>query len=235
MWHALRVVEEIVYGQAELYGGISSVVYTGLTFLGGLAVWWVLTWIAEYLLLGAERATLWIWVSFDKGKTHVWGRRQRTALSNFLHVLLHGIFFGGVLLIFWIACASSGFNPWTTSAATLGMGIFLTYVFMTPLGLFGSGLVVLATGLIAPGQYWEFPGYSHYDGRIIAIWTLQVELERWDVESASAEIVMVPINMFLSGMCKRPMNRELNAVRVTRTDNPYLSIRGVGSNKTKTV
>lgn len=221
MWAAVRAVEEIVYGQQELWGGITSVIWTGLVFLGGLGLWWLVSWILEYMLLGAERATLWIWVSFDKGKSHVWGRRQRTVLSNFLHVLLHGIFFGGVLLIFWIACASSGFNPWTTGAATLGMGIFLTYVFITPLGLFGSGLAVLASGIIAPGQYWEFNGYPGYDGRIISIWTLQVELERFDVESQAAEIVVVPINMFLSSMAKRNMHRELNAVRVTRTDNPY--------------
>jgi hypothetical protein len=109
------------------------------------------------------------------------------------------------------------------------MGIFLTYVFMTPLGLFGSGLAVLTTGMIAPGQYWEFNGYPGYDGRIIAIWTLQVELERLepaDLERGvreSAELVMVPINMFLSGMAKRNMYKELNARRVTRSDNPHMT------------
>lgn len=220
MWHPLRSLE-IVYGQQELWVGVTSVIYTSLVFLGGLALWWLFFWLLEYLVLGAERSTIWIFVHDQRNKRRVWAQRDRTARSNVTHIMLQGLFFGGVLLIFWIACASSGFNPWTTQAATLGMGIFLTYVFITPLGLFGSGLAVLASGLIERGQYWEFPGYAGYEGRIIAIWTLQVEMERWDEETQSGQIIMVPINMFLSGICKQNTYKQYNVPRVTRTENPH--------------
>src|SRR6185295_6837479 len=220
MWHPLRSLE-IVYGQQELWGGVTSVIYTALVFLGGLGLWWLFFWVLEYLVLGAERSTIWIRVYDAREGRSVWARRDRTGRSNATHIVLQGLFFGGLLLIFWIACASSGFNPWTTQAATLGMGIFLTYVFITPLGLFGAGLAVLASGLIERGQYWEFPGYAGYEGRIIAIWTLQVELERWDDESQSGQIIMVPISMFLSGIGKQNTFKQYNVRRVTRTDNPH--------------
>lgn len=217
MWGPLRTVVEVVYGPAELYSGITSVAYTGLVFLGGLAVWWLLAWLLEYTVLGAERATLWVYAGWGKGHFD-WTRRPRTFGASFRHLAVQAVFFAGALLIFWIACASSGFNPWTTGAAALGISIFITYVFMTPLGQFGSGMSVLATGVIARGQYWEFAGMPGYDGRIIAIYTLQVELERWDEEAQTAYTILVPIGTFLTQPCRRNYNREINAKRVTRTD-----------------
>jgi hypothetical protein len=218
MWNVARLVVEEVYGQAQLYGGIYSVLWTGLAFGGGLAVWWAFSWFLEYLLLGAERATIWVLISLGgKDGKYAWSRRPRAFGSSLRHLVLQIIFLVGVVLIFWIACGSSGFNPWTTGAATLGMSIFLTYVFITPLGLLGSSLALMSSGMLAPDQYWEFPGYPGYDGRIIGIYTLQVEMERWDIESLSTELVTVPIGMFLSGMCKRNMNKERNTRRYTAT------------------
>jgi len=232
MWHGARVFVEEVYGQAQMYGGIYSVLWTGLAFAGGLAAWWAFTWFLEYLLLGAERATLYILIKVNRDKLdnrYAWGTRPRTFGSSMRHLLLQLVFLVGVVLIFWIACGSSGFNPWTTGAATLGLSVFITYVFVVPMGLLGSSMALGFEGRLARDQYWEFAGYPGYDGRIIAIYSLQVELERWDVESQSTEIVSVPIGSFLSGFCKRNMNKERNEQRYTavQVKNPSKSVRVV--------
>jgi hypothetical protein len=74
--------------------------------------------------------------------------------------------------------------------------------------------------MLAPGQHWEFEGGAGYDGRIIGIYSLQVELARWDEESHSTELVTVPISVFLSSKCKRNMNKERNASRYAMANPP---------------
>jgi small-conductance mechanosensitive channel len=166
--------------------------------VGGTGLWIVLTTLLERLVLRRERRSR--VYAVGKGRYAPAGTQPGT---NLLHLMLQLVFFGGIGIIIWIACASAGFNPWTTAAASLGISVLFTYAFATPLGLLGSGMAVLLTNTIGVGEYWEFVGQPGLEGWIMSIYGLEVELLAPD-----GSLLSVPISTFLSAPRRRNLIKE---------------------------
>lgn len=213
----LRVALEVVYSTQDIWQGLPYVLITLAVFVGGLILWCGLFWLLEYGLLRRERrGRVWLVHRDDGGRGSEYRERPQRTCSNMTHLTLQSLFFGGIAVIIWISCATAGFNPWTTAAASLAISVVATYTFASTLGQLGSGFTVLATNTVAVDQYWEFLGMPGYDGRIVAIYAMEVEMERFDEQTKCAEIISVPINTFLSTPRKRNLHKEFHARSVSR-------------------
>jgi len=212
----LRAVIEVAYSVRDVFQGLPYALIAMGVFVGGLFLWNILFMILERIALRKERGTAWI---LEKKATtegdHIfskWMKRPSWSWSSLWHFLLQTLFFGGIVMIIWLAGASAGFNPWTTAAASLGMTLAGTYIFATPLSLLGSGYFLIMSNSIAVGQYWEFLGMPGWDGRIHAIYYMEVEMERYDEEKGRGELMSIPISQFLSTPRKRIWEKEKNAL-----------------------
>jgi small-conductance mechanosensitive channel len=214
----LRTTVEVVYGLGDAFVGIEYALIMAGMLTGGFIAWYMLMWLFEYLLLYRERQTPLI-LAHKTRESKIWMRRPWRSCGSIKHLVVQTVFFAGLVIIVWIAAASAGFNPWTSAAASLGLSIVGTYVFATPLGLLGAGYFVHLTNAISVGEYYEFYGMGPaWEGRIVAIYSMWVEMARYDPDSGGSEVIYIPISTFLSTPRKRNWIKELEAKPVCRTD-----------------
>jgi hypothetical protein len=210
MFQTLRTAYEIVYSTQDVWVGLPYVCITAGIFTGGSIGWYGIIWVLRWCLVYREYGSQWVLSSNKGGK--FWEPRPSRTIGSIIHLSIQTLFFSGLVFIIWIACAAAGFNPWTTATASLSMSIIFTYVFATPLSLIGSGYDVLFMNAISIGEHVQFHGMGPgWDGTIIGIYSQYVELQRWDEDTMSGEIIKIPISQFLSQPSKRNWRREYEA------------------------
>ena len=203
----LRAVVEVVYSLQDVWSGLPYVCIAAGIFTGGTVLWYLFIWVLEYLFLGRERHTQWVLTQKDAQNKYFVPRPGRSC-GSITHLILQTLFFSGLVFILWIASAMAGFNPWTAAAVSLGLSVFITYTFATPLGLIGTGWALNVTNGINVGDYCEFFGMPGWDGRIARIYNMHVIIERYDEATKSGEEVYMPISHFLSTPRKRNWHKE---------------------------
>ena len=207
----LRIPVEVVYTLGTAFDGIVYAVYTALILGFGIALWWLLWWgIRSSIDRCRQRHVEWV-LKERKGNHKDWMKRPVRTCGNVARLLFLTLFYGGLIIIVWLAAASAGFNPWTSAAASLGMSIIATYAFATPLGLLGSGYFMDLTNAISVGDYYEFAGLGpEWEGRVVGIYSMWVEIARFndDKDKQTGEIIYMPISTFLTTPRKRNWKKE---------------------------
>lgn len=213
----VRQVVDVVYTYNNVWDGVGYVAITATVFTGGLIVWSFLVWLFEYLALGDERRSRYVLSERNELET-VWEQKPARTCRSVLRVVLQTLFFAGVAFIIWIAAASAGFNVWTSALMSVAISAIAAYTFGTPLGLLGNGFVGNITNIVVVGQHLEIHGLGEtWTGRVIAIYYLWIELERYDEVTKSAEIIQIPWSDVLSRPRKRNYHRENTAKRVVKS------------------
>jgi hypothetical protein len=92
------------------------------------------------------------------------------------------------------------------------IGVLITYTLAAPLGQWGAGFGVTGSNMINVGEYWEFFGMKDYDGWITGIYSLEVEMMRFD-EKKNTEIISMPLSQFLGAPRKRNLVKEMDENR----------------------
>jgi hypothetical protein len=208
MW--LRDAIEVVYTTNDVWVGVKYVALTVAVLVVGLIAVYALVWGLEWWFLRRKWFNKLVAVRRVQNTGNLEYVTQRSHVGkNICHLVLRILFFSGIIMIVWIACASAGFNPWTTAAATLGLSIIMQQMFGTPMSLTGSSFSILLTNNAELGQYYEFLGMPEYDGRVIDVDSMQVTLERMD-KMGSGELVYISTSTFLMTPKKRNMHREHN-------------------------
>lgn len=225
MW--LRDVLEVVYTTNDVWVGVKYVALTVAVLVVGLIAVFSLVWVLEYALL--RRYWLGKVVASRKasnGATEYVPMRSHVA-KTVCRLAIRILFYAGIIMIVWIACASAGFNPWTTAAATLGLSIIMQQMFGTPMSLTGSSFSMLVTNSAEVGQYYEFLGFTGYDGRVVDIDSMQVTLERMDPSTGSGELVFIPTTTFLSTPRKRNIQKETSEPTIFQDVNDLIPMPAV--------
>lgn len=221
MFQTFRTAFEIVYSTQDVWVGLPYVLITAGIFTGGSVLWYLFIWCLQYLFVYQEYGPKWV-LSSSKSNGKYWEPRPTRTLGSIIHLVIQTLFFSGLVFIIWIACAAAGFNPWTTATASLSISIVFTYVFATPLSLIGSGYDVLFLNAISCGEHVQFHGMGPgWDGKIVGIYSQYVELERYDEETQSGEIITLPISQFLSQPRKRNWRREYEAKQTCKNANEF--------------
>ena len=204
MAHLFGRALEVVYSTSDIWVGLPYVCAAAGVFSGGLIVWWLVMWTVEYVALGSERAS---YLVSTGGR---WGYPTTNSWRNAQHLFLMCIFFTGIVFIVWISATVAGLNPWTSAAATLTLGVIITYGFAGLLGHVSAAFTVLATNSVGVGQHWEFLGMPGYDGFIHCIDKVSVTITRYNEESGSTEIVYMPMSNFTNTPRKRNFKKEMD-------------------------
>lgn len=210
MWSILRTPVEVVYTLGTAFDGIVYAVYTAAILTVGLVVWYGIFWLVEYLVFRKERGSTYV-LKESNGREKVWMERPSRSCGNIGHLVIQTLFYGGLVIIVWLASASAGFNPWTSAAASLGLSIIATYALATPLSLLGTGYFIHLSNAISVGEFYEFYGMGdQWEGRVIAIYSMWVEMVRFNSEKdkMTGELIYMPISTFLSTPRKRVWKKE---------------------------
>jgi len=207
----LRVPTEVVYTLGTAFDGIVYAVYTALILTVGTILWYFIWWCIQWLIAYCYGRTT-AWVLKEKKNNHKdWIKRPSRSCGNIGHLVFLTLFYGGLVIIVWLASASAGFNPWTSAAASLGLSIIATYAFGTPLGLLGSGYFIHLTNAISVGEFYEFAGMGEaWEGKVVGIYSMWVELARFNDEKdkQTGELIYMPISTFLTTPRKRNWKKE---------------------------
>lgn len=208
----LRVPTEVVYTLGTAFDGIVYAVYTALILTAGTILWYLFWWFIKYCIdLAYGRTTTWVLKERKSNNIKDWIKRPSRSCDNVSRTVFLTIFYGGLVIIVWLAAASAGFNPWTSAAASLGLSIIATYAFGTPLNLLGSAYFLHAANGIAVGEYYEFAGLGpEWEGKIVGIYGMWVEMARFNDEKdkQTGELIYMPINTFLTTPRKRNWKKE---------------------------
>lgn len=207
----LRIPTEVVYTLGTAFDGIVYAVYTALILTAGTILWYFLWWLIQYFFAWCfQRTTTWV-LKERRNNYKDWIKRPTRTCGNVGHLVFLTLFYGGLVIIVWLASASAGFNPWTSAAASLGISIIATYAFGTPLGLLGSGYFIHLTNAIGVGDYYEFAGLGpEWEGKVVGIYSMWVELARFNDEKdkQTGELIYMPISTFLTTPRKRNWKKE---------------------------
>jgi hypothetical protein len=215
MFHSLRAAIEVVYTTTNIWTDLPYVVIAATVFLLGTVLWFILTYFLEFFLLGNQRKRQAVLVPSGNPKLK-WTWRPWKFGENTAQFSLKVFFVVGIGMIIWIAGGASGFNPWTTGAAMMVIGVIITYTLGSPLGQWGAGFGVTGSNMINVGEYWEFYGMTGYDGWITGIFALEVEMMRFGVaekDQETTEIISMPLTQFLQAPRKRNIWKEVQAKR----------------------
>lgn len=199
---------DVVYSTSQVWSGMPYVLAAAGIFAGGVLVGAFLFGGIEYLLYGKERRSIQL-VRVSDG-VEKWVDVPTGTGRNMVHLLLISLLFIWVVFTIWVSTSVIGMNPWSSAAATLTMGVFVTYSFAGLLGHFSAGIATLATCSIAVGQYWEFPNSPEYSGFIHSIEKLAVYLTRFDDVTQSGELIYIPMSDFINS------RRKMNASKQVR-------------------
>lgn len=214
MFHSIRAALELVYSTSNVYADFQYVAVAGAVFAAGAIFCYFLFYLLEYCLLYNQRRRQAVHIPYPgdptlTGNDRGWAWRPWQAKSNFFQFCLKVGFICALGMVIWLAGGASGFNPWTAGATMMVIGILLTYMFAAPLGLWGSSFGVVGTNMINVGEYWEFYGMKDYDGWITGIYSLEVELMRFD-DKKNTEIISMPMTQFLQAPRKRNLVKEMD-------------------------
>jgi small-conductance mechanosensitive channel len=213
MFQTLRDAVEVTYGVGDIWAGIGYTWSAIAVLVGGTIVWFLIMAFLRWFLMRCctkqERAE--IFIAFGEGarSTKLFERKPTRSCGNVIYVIVQTLLFSGLIMIIWIAFASAGFNPWTTAAASLALGIFGTYGCSSVISLLFNGYTAAIAKSVVVGEHVKFHGMGPgWDGRIIAIHSLSVDIVRYDAETKSDEIVTMPISRFLDQPKKRNFAAE---------------------------
>jgi hypothetical protein len=204
-----RVVE-IVYSTTDVWSNAPSALILSSLLVGGIVVLYVLCKSLETTFIKPGWKRMWAVVTFDpKSKRSEWIALKGHYFAGIMHTIFQTVFFAGCVFIIWVSLAMIGVNPATSSAASLGLSIFLTYGLANPVTLLISGYIVDLRTSIAEGEHWEFHGMGpEWAGRIIQINWMDVVMERYNKTTRSAETIVVPKSYFLNNV--RKLNWHMN-------------------------
>lgn len=205
--YAFSRAVEIAYSTSNVWDGIPYVFVAIAIFAGGLVAWSFMFCGLEWLFFCKERRKFYILKGLEDHREN-WVVPKGGVFRNLGHLLMISVFFIGIVIIIWVSASVIGLNPWSSAAATLSLGVVLTYSFASLLGHFSSGISTLATNSIAVGQYWEFAGYPGYEGFVHSIEKLAVYLTRFNKETNSGEIIYIPMSFFTNNVRKRNVHKE---------------------------
>lgn len=218
MFHALRAALEVVYGTKDLWVDMPRAGWAMLIFVSCIVFTYLFYVALTYTCLGKRwRPEKVLYrVKKDGGYDDLWlDRIYPSSWRNFRHVFVLGIIFLCIVASIWFAAATAGFNPWTSAAASICIGIVATYGFAMPLGLVSAGFTLSAENEIGEGQHWEFHGMGEgWDGRVVHVNMYNVEMERFNEQTQESELIVMPINYFLQNPRKRNWEKE-RAARMT--------------------
>lgn len=211
--HLFSRALEVAYSTSNVWEGLPYVCMAAGIFAGGIIALTAIMWIIEFFTLGQERRYYYVGGGTDKkGRPRLFYPNYGT-WRNIWHLTLLSIFFSGVVFIIWIASSVIGMNPWTSAAATLSLGVVMTYSFAGVLGHISSAVSVFATNSAGVDQYWEFAGLGEgYEGRIHTMNKMGVVMIRYDVEKAIHEEIYMPMSYFTNNPRKRNFQKELAAM-----------------------
>lgn len=203
MIHTIRQVQQAVYSTAQFWEGLPYVSIMAGIFTGGIVVWYLLYWGAEYVLLTEQRGTRYVACGRNADGSTRWINPDTESLIDFiqhhLQVALVTLFFAGMVFIVWIAASIAGFDPWASSLTAIGISAIATYVFSDPLRLAGCGYWILLMRRIRIGQYREVHGMGpQWGGFVRRIYLSHVEMETFDEETHSTVTVEVPTTTILN-------------------------------------
>lgn len=217
---------EVVYSTTQVWSGIPYVLAAAGIFAGGIIVGAFLFGGIEYFLYGKERR--WIQLSHVTNGSVDWVDVPTGTGRNLIHLLIISCLFLWVVFTVWISTSVIGLNPWSSAAATLSLGVLLTYSFAGLLGHFSAGVAVLGTCSVAVGQYWEFEGHPGYNGFIQSIEKLNVWVVRFDDETQSGELCYIPMSDFLNSKRKTNAKKQremLPGFRIWQNNNVPQGLR----------
>lgn len=210
---ALRAALEVVYSTQDIWVGLPYVIITAAVSTVGIVLWILFMALVEYVLLPDQRRRQAIIIANPKKKGALeWIWRPWRLGSNTIQFILKLLFMIGLGFIIWIAGATAGFNPWTTAVASMGIMVLVTYTFITPLGMWGTGVALNYANSINVGEYWELEGPGGWDGIITGVYAFEVEMMRLDEEGAT-EIISVPITHFMQSRRKHKPGKDFYAPR----------------------
>jgi len=199
---------EVVYSTTNVWSGMPYVLAAAGVFAGGIIVLSFFFGGIEYIFYGKERRSIQL-VTVDKERTtQAWVDIPTGTGRNLAHLFLISAFFLGIVFVIWISTSVIGLNPWSSAAATLTLGVVLTYSFAGLLGHFSAGIATLGTSSIAVGQYWEFANYPEYNGFIHSIEKLAVYMTRFDESTQSGELLYVPMSFFINNLRKTNASKQ---------------------------
>lgn len=204
----LRIPTEVVYTLGTAFDGIVYAVYMAVILSVGFLVWYLILYTLEYFALKLERETPYVIKERTERQTK-WSKRPTRTCGNIAHLIFQTLFYGGLVIIVWLASASAGFNPWTSAAASLGLSVIATYAFAAPLGLMGSGYFIHLTNAANVGDFYEFYGMGpEWEGRVTAVYRLWIEMSRYNAKEGTGELIYMPISTFLTTPRKRVWIKE---------------------------
>lgn len=203
---------EVLYSTTEVWSGMPYVLAAAGIFAGGIIVLSFFFGGIEYILYGRERRSIQL-VSVGKEKnsefdTETWVDIPTGTGRNLAHLFIISAFFLGIVFVIWISTSVIGLNPWSSAAATLTLGVLLTYSFGGLLNHFSAGIATLGTSSIAVGQYWEFANYPDYNGFIHSIEKLAVYMVRFDEKTKAGELLYMPMSLFLNNPRKMNASKQ---------------------------
>lgn len=212
VFHSIRAALELVYSTSNIYHDFTYVAVAGAVFAAGAIVCYLIFYLLELCCLSRQRRRQAVHIpppSSPLGNSREgWAWRPWQFKNNALLFSLKLAFVCAMGVVIWVAGGASGFNPWTAGATMMVIGIIITYMLAAPLGLWGAGFGVTGTNMINVGEYWEFYGMKDYDGWITGIYSLEVEMMRFD-EKRNTEIISMPMTQFLNAPRKRNLVKEL--------------------------
>ncbi len=205
MFHSLRQALEVAYSTQDIWAGMPYLMVAAAIMIGGSIGIYIVFYTLDFLVSRAYGV-----IAYVRHPNKLYRDKPRRSCGNLYYLITLTLFFGCLALVIWVASASAGYNPWTSTIASLGIGIIGTYVFSAPLALISAGFALHSTNAIAVGEYWEIGGLGEgWDGIILEIGTLAAGMGRYDSKRDSAEYISMPLTHFLQQPCKR--NYELEA------------------------
>lgn len=213
MFQSIRAALEVVYSTSDVYSGAQWVAVAATVFVVGTLAWFLIVYFLEYIFLSNQRRRQAVHMPHPNdpsmaGSKRGWAWRPWKCGGNIVQFTLKIVFVVGIGFIVWFAGGASGFNPWTTGATMMVIGVLITYTMVVPLGQWGAGFGISAGNMINIGEYWEFFGMKDYDAWITGIFAMEVEMMRFD-EKGNTEIISMPISQFLSAPRKRNLVKEM--------------------------
>ena len=213
MLQSLRAALEVTYGVSDVWAGIGYVGLTLAVLLGGTIAWFLfivgLRWALQRCFTKREVAEDLVAFDVSRMDKKLLERKPTRSCGNIIYVVAQTLLFAGLIAIVWIAIAAAGFNVWTSSFASLTIGIVGTYGFMTSISLIFNGYTAALAKSAVVGEHVEFYGMgAEWSGRVIAIHSMSVDIIRYDEASKSDELISMPITKFLDHPRKRNFGTE---------------------------
>ena len=136
--------------------------------------------------------------------------QDRHRMKSFAHVLIETLFFLGIFLVVWIASYVAGFNLFSSSLLSVGMGLVATYMFAIALQNMGAGYWIYVTDKVEEDQYLRFPQLGpDIHGIVAEMHPMYILLQRENNTNTSLIEVQVPMTLVISSVVIRDFETEM--------------------------